>query len=700
MNKFCILVLSFLMASLHQMGATTIWQGNEPINGSEGCSISIESSCFSNMQVADILRLSIIFTGQTKYPQISLRNGTWKDLAGTPGTGLEEGMTQVDYYVSQLMLDDILENGLIITGIGYTLTAVDIIDGKGAAGYEHAVWIGHTVFPSDWSVTQQLPGSCFVDAAMGKVLRLCYQDLRPGAEAILRTTNWNELPGMDKYAQLSGNHIDIPFNEEMLEELHKNGCFVQGIGLTLTSVEIINEEDQSKLQTNVPVVDDWLWFSPDVPRFRVNVANPTTETVNFDIVLRIADDLMTFYHDYSYSETLVAGETNGYEYSPDEAWKPGFYHATVMVDGEAVRTFIFGYDASEMIVSPDMQADFNDFWNTAKAELAQIEPQYTLTELTDKSTSKRKVYLLEMKSVPDGTGEGIVRAFYAEPTGPDTYPAILHFCAYDSGGGLWIPGGDDNPSQIDVVVSTRGQSINNRPPYTNEYGDWFTYGIGDKDTWYYRGAFMDCLRALDFLLTREKVQPQNIFAEGASQGGALAIAVAALGDGHINAIAPALPFLGDLPHFIELVMWAANVVRGHQQALGMSDAEINAMLSYFDTKNLATLVTCPVLMDFSLQDSSCPPHTTWAIYNNLSSSEKRYVLNPAIGHEIGETWVAELYSFIDSHLKSDVSGIRTLRTDSRLSDEAIYDLHGVRHDGTLSTLPRGIYIQHGRKIVK
>ena len=699
MRRFAFLLLSFIVVSLHQMGATTIWQGSEPINGKEGGCVSIESSYFSNMQVADILRLSFIFTGQTEFPQISLRNGNWKDLAGTSGTALTAGMAQVDYYVSRPMLTDIMENGLLITGIGYTLTAVDVIEGNGWEGYENAVWIGSTVFPSDWSVTQQLPSSCFADVAEGKILRLCHKDLHPGAEAILRTPNWNELSGMDSFAQFSGNHTDIVINAEMSEELKKDGCFVQGVAFTLTSVEIINEEELSKLKTDVPVVNEWMWSSPEVPRFSVNVTNPTTKIVRFEIVLRIADDLMTSYNDYSFSETLAAGESSDYEYSLDDAWKPGFYQATIIVNDEVARSFVFGYDATKMVSTPDMQDDFVDFWNAAKAELSQIEGQYTLTEVEDKSTSKRKVYLLEMKSVPDGTGEGIARAYYAEPTAAGTYPAVLHFCAYDGGGGLWIPYGDDNPSQIDIVVSTRGQSINNRPPYTNEYGDWFAYGLGDKDTWYYRGAYMDCVRALDFLHTREKVQPQNIFAQGASQGGAFSIACAALGDGRINAIAPALPFMGDFPNYTQLVLWAGNTVKGRQNLLGMSEEAMYAMLSYFDTKNLATLVTCPVYMNFSLQDKDCPPHTNWAAYNNLGSSEKYYLTNPTSGHSIGESWVAEFNNFFASHLKSEMDGIQSVPI-ARQEDTAIYDLRGVRQNGTLSSLPHGIYIQQGRKIVK
>ena len=684
---------------MHQVCAATIWQGSAAINWNEGSDMSIDSSEFSNMQVGDILRISIDFTGQTAYPQISLRNGKRKDLAGTPGVALTADMTQVDFSVSRPMLTDIQKNGLIITGIGFTLTAIDIIEGDDGAEYEKAVWIGPTVFPSDWSVIQQLPASCFSDAATGQILRLCYKDLHVGAEATLRNSNWNEISGLNSYGQLSGNHTDLVITDKILEQLKREGCFVQGIAFTLTSVDIISQENLSTLLPYVPVVNEWMWSSPDIPRFRVDVTNPTAETVSFDIVVRIADDRLTTYQDYPFSETLAAGESHEFEYYPTKVWEPGFYQATILVNGEVARCFIFGYDAANIVIKPDMQDDFLDFWDTAKKELSQVDGQYTLTEIADQSSSQRKVYLLEMKSVPDDTGEGIVRAYYAEPTAAGTYPAVLHFCAYDGGGGLSMPRADDNPSQIDIVVSTRGQSINNRPPYTNNYGEWLTYGFGDKNTWYYRSAFMDCLRALDFLLTREKVQPQNIFAEGASQGGAFSIACAALGDGRINAIAPAVPFMGDFPYYFQLVVWADNVMKGQQRIHRVSDEEMYTMFSYFDTKNLATLINCPVLMNFSLQDNTCPPHTNWAAYNNFGSSEKHYLTNPTLGHTTAENWRTEYSSFFASHLKADANAVKNVPV-SRQEDDAIYDLRGVRYHGSLSTIPSGIYIQQGRKIVK
>ena len=69
-----------------------------------------------------------------------------------------------------------------------------------------------------------------------------------------------------------------------------------------------------------------------------------------------------------------------------------------------------------------------------------------------------------------------------------------------------------------------------------------------------------------------------------------------------------------------------------QAAPGIPREEIFSMLRYFDVKNFAPRVTCPVYMAFGLQDPTCPPHTNFSIYNNLGSKEKHYFCVPTCGH--------------------------------------------------------------------
>jgi cephalosporin-C deacetylase len=134
----------------------------------------------------------------------------------------------------------------------------------------------------------------------------------------------------------------------------------------------------------------------------------------------------------------------------------------------------------------------------------------------------------------------------------------------------------------------------------------------------------------------------------------------------------------------------------------MTEEEMYHMLSYFDTKNLATLITCPVYMDFSLQDNICPPHTNWAPYNNLKSTEKQYLVNPTLGHETAANWWNLFFAWFKEHMKrSGIEEFSLLSPNDGM--QPVYNLQGVMvaPAGTpLSALSRGVYIIGGRKVVR
>ena len=136
---------------------------------------------------------------------------------------------------------------------------------------------------------------------------------------------------------------------------------------------------------------------------------------------------------------------------------------------------------------------------------------------------------------------------------------------------------------------------------------------------------MDCVQAVRFMASRPTSDMTNLFAEGQSQGGAFTYAAAALSDYPFRAIAPAVAFLGDYPDYFRIVNWPANVARENQGT--MTDEQMYEFLSYFDTKNLAAAISCPVIACIGLQDDVCPPHTNIAPYNNLLSADKQLIIN-------------------------------------------------------------------------
>jgi cephalosporin-C deacetylase len=131
----------------------------------------------------------------------------------------------------------------------------------------------------------------------------------------------------------------------------------------------------------------------------------------------------------------------------------------------------------------------------------------------------------------------------------------------------------------------------------------------------------------------------------------------------------------------------------------MTDAEMFAFLSYYDTKNLATRISCPVITSISLQDNVCPPHTNLAPYNNLLTpvADKQLVINPELQHQVNYSGADNWYTVYMNFFKKyeSTTGIREVLPNAVPQNSTFYDLQGRR----LSKPARGIYIHNGRKVV-
>ncbi|MDR1527774.1 MAG: acetylxylan esterase, partial [Dysgonamonadaceae bacterium] len=74
------------------------------------------------------------------------------------------------------------------------------------------------------------------------------------------------------------------------------------------------------------------------------------------------------------------------------------------------------------------------------------------------------------------------------------------------------------------------------------------------------------------------------------------------------------------------------------------------VLSYFDIKNLAGWIQCPIIMSAGLQDEICPPHTNFAGYN-LITSEKQYRIHHDHGHDTPDKWYEFRTTFFNEQTK-------------------------------------------------
>ncbi len=689
-----LLTSLLLFATVVHAQATTIFSTPTAIDWSASGWAQIAASEFASAAVGDRLVLSITYTGGTDWPQVAILNGsTWGELSGAGNTSIDSQTTEVTYYLTSSMLADMQASGIIVSGIGYTLNAVDL-EAEYATGLDDALWIGSTTLLSDWSVYVQVPASSFAGAQVGQLLRFHHDNIVAGAQLSPRGSDWNMLPDTEATTP-QGGYTAFEVTSDMLSSLQSGGLIVSGCGFRLTWLDCIDADALPELTLSVPVTDGWVFEGDDKPHISVVARNDGDATITAHAVLTVNTDKFESYAQLEQTADIAAGQTDtlAFEFEAD----PGFYVCTALVNDELARGFNIGVNPEQIVSSPDMQSDFESFWQQAKEELSQVSIDATLTLLSDKSSAKRNVYLVEMKSIADTSGgePATIRAYYAEPVDDGQYPVIVHYQGYDDGSSdPWCPSGNDLPGYCELVLSTRGQVINNRDPYTNTYDDWFQYNFGDKDTYYYRGAYMDVVRAIDFVCTRDKADQSNLFAEGSSQGGAFTYAAAALTDHTLQAIAPSVPFMGDFPDYFQMASWPAYQAQQQQEALGLSDEEMYAFLSYFDTKNLATLVTAPVISTIGLQDNVCPPHTNIAPYNNLPDTvEKEISYNAELSHATPSDWYTTYMAFFSAHMNTD--GITAVDLGITNMPDRRYNLAGQRVD----TDYRGIVIENGRKFI-
>ena len=411
----------------------------------------------------------------------------------------------------------------------------------------------------------------------------------------------------------------------------------------------------------------------DNPSFTMHVTNPNSVEVEARIQSRVSTDFKKDVASVDFNEKIPANSTKDIVITPEaDSWAPGFYKVNCYVDGKTRVGIAFGIRPFEIVSAPDKQADFDEFWTAAYEQLKAIDMNASFTP-----TKTAGMYMVSLQSIPDGL-EGdpmTIRCYYQAPAdNGKKYPAIVHYYGYDDFPGntfLALPSGSSDYAHI--WVCARGQRINARAAslrgdgieedFVNPYDkQWFTVNVGDKDSYYYRGAYMDCVQGIRFLAlcdderVKDRIDMDNVFVEGMSQGGAFSYAAAALSMEYpVKAIAPGVAFMGDFPDYFVIAAGSGggfpSMAQECKKELGWDDAKMYEFMSYFDTKNLATRISCPIFANIGLLDDVCPPHTNIAPYNNVltPAADKQMTFYPKMGHEVPSGWETKYKNFFKNY---------------------------------------------------
>lgn len=295
---------------------------------------------------------------------------------------------------------------------------------------------------------------------------------------------------------------------------------------------------------------------------------------------------------------------------------------------------------SELLVyKPELTAepDFDRFWEEARQESQRV-PLDADVKAVGFPAAIADLYEVVYKGM-DGTP---VHGWYMVPkpsVADRPLPVMIRYHGYSGDRGkphellMWAAMGIAAFS-----IDTRGQG-----GMTPDYGSypmggiagWMTLGLLEPRQYYYRQVYMDCVRAIDFVCSREEIDRSRIGLYGGSQGGGLTLAAAGIDDRPKLAM-PVFPYLCHFRRsvemhnsgpYVELKNWFRKYDPEHLQ-----EERVYRTLSYFDGMNMAPRIRARTLMAITLQDVVCPPSTCFAAYNHLTA-EKELKIYHDYGHE-------------------------------------------------------------------
>ena len=274
-----------------------------------------------------------------------------------------------------------------------------------------------------------------------------------------------------------------------------------------------------------------------------------------------------------------------------------------------------------------MDQAVTDFWVATRAILDETPINATLSENPEFSGREFETWNVSLSSY----GGQRLRGFYTAPrhgNAAGKYPAMLAVPGY--GGAKEIPYHVvmHGFAILTLFPRAQGESIPewDLPEGTNK----LTYNVTDRDTYYYRAAYMDCVRGVDFLAERDDVDANRIGMWSRSQGGGFTLATAAL-DQRLAAAVAEEPFMCNYPLAIDIETRPYHELRNYVQEHPEQREAMLETLRYFDTLTLAGTIECPTLVNIGMADTTCPYDTIMPVFDRIRA-HKSLLVYPDLPH--------------------------------------------------------------------
>jgi cephalosporin-C deacetylase len=292
--------------------------------------------------------------------------------------------------------------------------------------------------------------------------------------------------------------------------------------------------------------------------------------------------------------------------------------------------------------------DFDEFWNTTMARVADVPLRPAFDYVPERSTDEVAVYDVHYDS-----WEGVrISGWYAVPRReylPGPYPALMLLPGYISE--PVIPRNWAMQGYAAFAVAPRGKLRSNQR-FNPGYPGLLVHNIVDPNTYGYRGFYVDAVRAVDAVLTRPEVDADRVGLHGSSQGGALTITTAALLPDLVTCGAAGAPYLCGFMESAKLThSYPYEEINEYLRVHPDHERQVAESVGYYDGINFAPGIRAPMLVYIGLEDDVCPPETGFAVHDAMTC-EKELLTYERCGHDAGIFWAEEkVEEFLAGHLK-------------------------------------------------
>ena len=251
--------------------------------------------------------------------------------------------------------------------------------------------------------------------------------------------------------------------------------------------------------------------------------------------------------------------------------------------------------------------DIQKFWQETTAEMAQVPIDACVERIEPEGLIfEGAITTLTHSRVTMSSFEGRrIRAWLSVP---------VHIARY---------------GYVTLALYPRGQGESGAE-WQLEHDTQATYEVTDRHLYYYRGAYMDCVRGLDFLCTRSDVNPRLLGLWGRSQGGGMTLATSAL-DARVRAAVAELPWPCNFPAAVGSTTAPYSELTDYLARHPDRQDVVMATLEYFDPLNLADAISCPILVNAATIDEVHPYRTIAPVFEKIPPI-KSLIVYPDMDH--------------------------------------------------------------------